>query len=103
MTPKDILKQAMALQDSKGEDYCDDVNADQFQNFNRAAFIVSWFKNPRDQVFACMIAIKLARLAVLLNKADADPKSKPNNESIKDSFLDGTNYFALWGGRRLKK
>lgn len=74
---------------SKNEDYADPSNP--FSNFDVQAYISSLFKNDRDKVFACMIAVKLARLATLLNKED-----KPNNESIEDTFIDQANYTLLW-------
>ena len=84
-----LMKDCMALHDRKSHDYAQDNN--RYSNFTRAAGVVSWFKDPIDQVFSNMIAIKLARLAELLNG------KTPNNESIRDTFLDLTNYSALWG------
>lgn len=77
----------------KNQDYSG--NNDAFFNFDFAAQLVSNFKSPIDQVFVSLIGVKLARLSVLLS-GDLHPV----NESIDDSFLDGTNYFALWGARR---
>ena len=90
-----ILEQGMKLLKSKGEDYTEDKEDNQFQNFERSNLIASWFKKDEDKSFAVLIGTKLARLAALLNSDKA-----PNNESILDTFIDGSNYFALWGGSR---
>jgi hypothetical protein len=95
MDSKEILHKCEELQVSKGSDYTSDVKANQFENFDRSAEIISWFKNDIDKAFASLVATKLARLASLLNRDD-----KPNHESIEDTFIDLTNYSALWGGRR---
>lgn len=84
-----LMREAMALHDKKRHDYS--TENDRFSNFTRTAEIVSWFKNPIDQVFACMIGNKICRLAELRNG------KKPNNESIRDSHIDLINYAALWG------
>jgi len=84
-----LMQEAILLHDRKAHDYSQDSN--RYSNFERAAELVSWFKCPEDQVFACMIGIKIARLAELLNGKE------PKNESIRDSFLDLINYSALWG------
>ncbi len=83
-----LLEEARLIHDKKSHDYASDE--DRFSNFTRAAEIVSWFKNPIDQVFACMIGIKIARLAELRNGKN------PNNESIRDSHLDLFVYSGLW-------
>lgn len=85
----DILDKMKEIHDRKSHDYAQDN--DPFSNFTRAAVIVSWFKNPVDQVFAGILGIKLARLAELSNGKEAE------NESVDDTFIDGSNYFALWG------
>ncbi len=97
MTAKQILQGAIVIQESKGHDYTTDVNENQFENFERVASVVAWFKDPQDQVFVSLLMTKVARLAVLLDK------KKSKNESIEDTFIDGTNYFSLWGGKRLQK
>jgi len=94
MEAKAILERAIEIQTSKGHDYVRDVDENQYENFERVAQVVSWFSNPQDQVFVTLIMTKLVRLAVLLDK------KKPKNESIIDTFIDGANYFALWGGKR---
>lgn len=84
-----LLDECRTIHDKKSHDYATKQNP--FSNFERAAEIVSYFKNPIDQVFACMIAIKLTRLAELRNGKE------PNNESARDSHIDLVNYSALWG------
>lgn len=73
----------------KNEDYADPTNP--FSNFDVQAYIIGLFKNERDKAFAGMIAVKLARLATLLNS-----DKPPNNESIEDTFIDMANYDLLW-------
>ena len=58
---------------------------------------MGWFKNEHDKAFVSLIAVKLARLASLL-----DAKT-PHHESIEDTFVDLANYVALWGGWRTTK
>jgi len=77
-----------AVHVKKNHDYAQEGNP--FSNFERAAVIVSWFKNDIDKVFACLIGVKLARLAELRNG------KTPNNESIRDNGIDLTNYAGLW-------
>ena len=83
-----LLKECLELHNKKSHDYAQEGN--KYSNFTRAAEILSWFKNPIDQVFACMIGIKLARLAELRNGKEA------KNESTRDSGIDLVNYAALW-------
>ncbi len=97
MTPKQILQEAIVIQESKGHDYTNDVNENQFENFERVASVVTWFKNPQDQVFVSLLMTKVARLAVLLDA------KKPKHESIEDTFIDLANYAALWGGCRIRR
>lgn len=85
-----LMQDAIELHDAKSHDYASD--SDKYSNFKRAAVLVSWFKDPVDQVFACMIGIKLARLAELRNGKE------PKNESRRDTSLDLVNYAGLWGG-----
>lgn len=77
----------------KNEDYSSSTVP--FENFERQALIQSWFKHDIDKAFAGLIALKLARLATLLNKEGA-----PNNESIEDTFIDMANYTLLWKAKR---
>lgn len=83
-----LLDQMKAIHVKKSDDY---AAKDPYDNFERAAVIASWFDDPIDKVFATMIGIKLARLAVLKNA-----KREPNNESVADSHLDETVYSAIW-------
>ena len=65
----------------KGNDYS---NQDRLSNFKIAANLIG--KSP-EEVCLTLIAIKVARLGVLL-KSD----TKPENESIEDSIVDLANY-----------
>lgn len=91
-----ILEDCIKLQTSKASDYTNNQAFNQFENFDRQSFIMSWFNLDIDKSFAGLIALKLARLSSLLNK-----KVNPVHESIEDTFKDGANYFALWGGLTL--
>lgn len=82
------------IHDKKSHDYAKDNDA--LSNFKFSAEIVKQFSNPIDQVFAGIIGIKLARLSELLNG------KTPQNESIDDTFVDASNYFALWGSYYLE-
>ena len=88
------LDKMRALHKLKNGDYAADSNP--HENFERQALIMSWFKNDIDKAYAGLIALKLARLATLLNKTDL-----PNNESIDDSFIDLANYAILWKCKRV--
>lgn len=93
----DLLEKSRVIHELKNQDYTSG-NVD--ENFERIAELTSWFNNHIDKAFAGMVAVKLARLATLLNKTD-----KPNNESISDSFLDLFTYVGLWTAnyeRRIK-
>lgn len=92
MTPEELLKMCEKLQKVKRADYSD---GEIHQNFDRSAEVIKWFTSDVDKVYVTLITTKLARLAVLLS-GDKEPK----NESIKDSFIDLTNYCALWGSKR---
>lgn len=81
---------------TKNEDYADPSNA--FSNFDVQEYISGLFKDPRDKVFATMFAVKLARLATLLNKS-----AEPNHESTEDTFIDGANYLLLWRADRIRR
>jgi hypothetical protein len=70
---------------SKGEDYAN--NDDTLSNFKLAGSICQL--TPEQQCLS-LIATKVARLGVLLNK-----QSNPNNESISDSISDLANYTFL--------
>lgn len=73
----------------KNEDYA--TSANPFFNFDEAEHMVSLFNGNKDKVYACMIAIKLSRLAVLLNSGKA-----PINEAVLDSFDDAIVYMSIW-------
>lgn len=74
---------------TKNHDYADSNNA--FSNFDVQEYVSNLYSNSRDKVFSTMFAVKLARLATLLNRKD-----KPNHESIEDTFIDAANYILLW-------
>src|SRR5690606_34763120 len=84
-----LLDEIKEIHSKKNADYASQDN--QFENFTRAAYLISWFNNDADKTFVNHIATKLARLATLLNS-----KNAPNNESIEDSFLDLATYCILW-------
>lgn len=88
-----MLKKCNLLLTSKRQDYTEAEN-NQFENFERSAQLLEWFKNDRDRAFVALIGTKLARLASLLNKG-----SEPNHEAIEDTFIDLANYALLWGGK----
>lgn len=94
-TPEELMGMGMTLMEIKSHDYTSG-KTDRYENFRRQAIIVSWFKDPIDQAFVGVIAIKIARLASLLGN------KKPKNETIQDTFIDLINYSALWGGYRIK-
>lgn len=84
-----LMEELCELHERKNSDYAADDNP--YSNFEFAANVVSQFTEPIDQVFACMIAIKLARLGQLLGQGKT-----PLNESVRDSLRDQTVYTALW-------
>lgn len=86
----EIINRSIEIHQKKNDDY---TSGDVDENFNRMTEIQSWFKNDIDKTFATMIAVKLARLATLLNKS-----TSPNFESIEDTFVDLVTYAGLWGG-----
>lgn len=67
----------------KGDDY---AGADRLSNFKKAGAICGL---SAEQNCLSLIATKVARLGELLSGKE------PKNESIKDSVLDGANYFVL--------
>ena len=69
---------------SKGYDY---ANQDRLSNFKEVASIT---QSTPEKVALTLIAIKVARLGVLL-----DSDKSPNNESVEDSVLDLANYAFL--------
>lgn len=83
------LTEIRTIHEKKNADYTEVGSA--YQNFDRAASVISWFKDDNDKTYVNHIAAKLARLAVLLSS-----NQSPNNESISDSFLDLCTYCVLW-------
>lgn len=71
----------------KNDDYAG--NNGPFFNFEFCEYFSSLFQNARDKVYAVFVAVKLARLSVVLSKP-------PSNESVDDSFDDAINYLAIW-------
>lgn len=90
---KQILDQIESIHSKKNEDY---TSGGPFENFDRAAEVISWFKKDEDKAFVNHIATKLARLATLKSKDKG-----PNNESIADSHLDLAVYCILWYAKYL--
>lgn len=85
----EMLNKIEEIHSRKGKDYAAAENP--FENFERSATVISWFKLEEDKVFATLISTKMAKLATLLNSGD-----KPMNESIEDSFIDLATYCILW-------
>lgn len=92
----ELLDKMKLVHNRKSSDYAA-INSP-FENFDRSSWLASWFKNDIDKTFAVLIGVKLARLATLLGKV-----SKPNNESIADTFLDLANYCTLWAAYHAQK
>lgn len=92
MTPEEMLKKAASILESKAHDYTSGLT--RYENFERSALVLKWFKSDLDKAFVSLITTKLARLASLLGRKE------PKNESINDSFLDLINYCVLWSARR---
>lgn len=90
-----LIHKMLEMHEIKSHDYADDNNP--FSNFEFAAQVASGFKDEVDKVFATLIGIKLARLQQLLNG------KSPKNESVDDTFLDQTNYSAIWATYRMKR
>lgn len=95
MRAQELFDKCKKLIQTKGEDYTRDPQVNQYENFDRAAEIASWFVDGRDKPYTVLIGTKLSRLATLLNG------KSPKNESVEDSFIDLINYCALWAGSRL--
>ena len=91
----ELLENAKATHEKKNTDY---AAISPFENFERCAEVMSWFKHDIDKAFACLVTVKLARLATLLNKNEP-----PNNESVEDSFLDLFVYSGLCGSYHKSK
>jgi hypothetical protein len=84
----ETFEKLIKLHRSKNDDYSGDNEP--FYNFDFAEYIASLFKGAKDKVYVTQIAIKLARLSVVLYK------STPNNESVEDTFDDLICFGALW-------
>lgn len=79
-----------AIHKSKNDDYA--LEADPFFNFKVQQYFMSLVKNEKDKVYACMLGLKFARIANLLNKGG----ETANNEPLEDSFIDLATYTLLW-------
>lgn len=86
----DIIAACKAIEKKKRHDYSQKGN--RWSNFEYAARVASPFKDPVDRVFATLVGVKLARLAELKSSG-----KDAQNEPLDDTYIDGTNYFALWG------
>lgn len=71
----------------KNHDYAGDEGT--YFNFEYAAMVAEPFSGV-DKVFATMLGIKLARMAVIKKGR------KPKNESLNDSHKDLATYTAIW-------
>ena len=91
----ELIEKMKSVHESKSHDYAKNDNV--FSNFEYAAKVSEVFTDPVDRVFATLIGVKLARLAELLSGKEA------KHESIDDTFLDGSNYFVIWGSYRKKQ
>jgi hypothetical protein len=85
----DTFDKLKFLHKKKNDDYAGDRGA--FFNFEFSQWFASNFKRIEDMVYAVIIGIKFARLAVLLSRDDA-----PQNEPIEDTFDDVIVYTAIW-------
>ena len=85
----DTLDKVKKIHESKNADYSGERGP--FFNFIFCDMVSNMFTNGMDKVFAVFIAVKLARLSVLLSS------TKPaNNESIDDTFDDLICYATIW-------
>lgn len=91
-THEALLKEILALHERKAKDYAH--SGDPYANFKAAARVAEGFTGV-DAVFATLIGVKLARIREL-----TAPGRVPNNESLDDSFVDLTNYCAIWTSYR---
>jgi hypothetical protein len=91
-THKNLLDEIVALHEKKSKDYAH--SGDPYANFKAAAQVADGFTGV-DAVFATLIGVKLARIREL-----TAPGRVPNNESLDDSFVDLTNYCAIWTAYR---
>ena len=93
MTPEELMQKGISLMKTKNQDYTSG-DTTRYENFIREAELIGWFKNDFDKAYVALIAVKLTRLASLLDVKE------PKHESIEDTFIDLVNYCALWGGFR---
>jgi hypothetical protein len=84
----ETLEKLIKLHRTKNDDYSGGRGV--FFNFEVADYIGNLFSNARDRVYATIIAIKIARLAVVL------VATKVNHESIEDTFDDMILYGTIW-------
>lgn len=89
MTFAEAVAAMARVSESKSHDYAQAGN--RYSNFEFAAQVADEFPDGPDRVFATMLAVKLARLAELLNQ-----QKTPKHESVEDTFLDLCNYGVLW-------
>ena len=83
----ETFEKLIKLHRLKNDDYTGDN--DPFYNFAISEYLMGLFKGARDKVYVAQIAIKLARLSVVLYKP-------ANNEAAEDSFDDLICFGALW-------
>lgn len=91
----ETLDKLKELHRRKNDDYSGARGS--FYNFEICKLISSLFSNAMDKVFAVFIAVKLARLAVCLDKDDT------LNESIEDSFDDLITYATIWKSHYMER
>lgn len=84
----DTFQKAIEIHKRKNDDYTGDN--DPLFNFAFCDYVSSLFKNSRDKVYAVFIAVKLARLSVVLSASNI------KNESVEDSFDDLIVYAGIW-------
>lgn len=87
-----LLDEIKALHSRKAADYA--TGHDPYSNFRYAACVAEPFHGV-DRVFATLMGVKLARIAEL-----RQPGRDPRNEPLDDSFVDLTNYAAIWASFR---
>jgi len=89
---KDVIQSLAKIEQihrKKNDDYATGSNP--FSNFDLAIPVLSAFSSDRDKVYVWPIAVKLARLGVLLSN-----NRPPNNESVEDSLIDIATYVLIW-------
>jgi hypothetical protein len=93
LTHSQLLDEIKALHSRKAADYA--TGHDPYSNFRYAACVAEPFTDPVDRVFATLLGVKLARIAEL-----RQPGRVVRNEPLDDSFVDLTNYAAIWASYR---